>query len=111
MKYGNEPINVNGHTFASKAEARRYKELLIMEQVGAITSLRLQPKYELIPSFRKNGRTFRKTEYIADFEYIEDGKIIVEDVKGFKTEVYKLKKKLFEYKYETLTLREVKARK
>lgn len=108
MKYGNNPIIVNGHPFASKAEARRYEQLLIMEQAGAIKGLRLQPKYELIPKFRKNGKTIRKTEYIADFEYIEDGKTIVEDVKGFATDVYKLKKKLFEYRYPKLTIKEVK---
>lgn len=112
MKYGNHHKTVNGIEFASKAEARRYEELLQMEKVGAIKCLRLQPRYELIPSFKKNGKTYRKTEYIADFEYIdmEDGRTIVEDVKGFKTEIYKLKKKLFEYKYGWLSLREVNAK-
>lgn len=110
MKYKNEPIDVNGHSFASKAEARRYQVLLLMEQAGEIKNLRLQPKYELIPAFKKNGKTFRKTEYIADFEYFQDGRTIVEDVKGFRTDVYKLKRKLFEYKYDHLTLREVKAK-
>ena len=106
--YHSKKTEVDGIVFDSKAEARRYQELSLMAKAGAVKKLRLQPEYELIPTFKKNGRVFRKTVYRADFEYIEDGKIIVEDVKGFKTEVYKLKKKMFEYKYKDLTLREVK---
>ena len=108
MKYGNEKKTVNGHTFDSKAEARRYEQLSLLEKAGVIKNLRLQPEYELIPRFKKGNRTFRKTVYIADFEYVEDGRKIVEDVKGFATDVYKLKKKLFEYRYPDLTIKEVK---
>lgn len=108
MKYGNEKKNIDGHLFASKAEARRYQQLLLMEKAGEISGLRLQPEYELIPSFKKNNKTFRKTVYIADFEYNENGRIVVEDVKGFSTDVYKLKKKLFEYRYPELTIKEIK---
>lgn len=65
-----------------------------------ITGLRLQPEYELIPRYKKDGHTIRRTIYRADFEYrTRDGREIVEDVKGFKTDVYKLKKRLFEYLY------------
>ena len=49
-----------------------------------------------IEACKKNGRTFRKIEYIADFQYIENGKTIVEDVKGIQTDVFKLKHKIFE---------------
>ena len=49
-----------------------------------------------IEACKKNGRTFRKIEYIADFQYIENGKTIVEDVKGMQTDVFKLKHKIFE---------------
>ena len=108
MKYRNEKITIDGHSFASKAESRRYQQLSLLEKAGAIKCLRLQPEYELIPKFKKGNKTFRKTVYIADFEYIENGKKIVEDVKGFATDVYKLKKKLFEYRYPELTIKEVK---
>lgn len=107
-KYGNHEEKIDGRTFASKAEALRYQQLSLLEKEGAIKCLRLQPEYELIPKFKKGGKTYRKTVYIADFEYIEDGRKIVEDVKGFATDVYKLKKKLFEYKYPELTIKEVK---
>ena len=106
-KYKNNKTVVNGHEFDSKKEARRYYKLLAMERAGEIKDLRLQPEYELIPRFKKGNKTYRKTVYIADFEYVEDGMTIVEDVKGFKTPVYKLKKKLFEYKYPQLTIREI----
>ena len=108
MKYGNEKKKIDGHVFSSKAEARRYLQLLLMEKAGEISGLRLQPEYELIPSFKKNNKTYRKTVYIADFEYKENGRIVVEDVKGFSTDVYKLKKKMFEYKYPELTIKEIR---
>lgn len=62
--------------------------------------MQLQPRFILQPRYRKNNKTIRSIEYIADFSYIDNkGKRIVEDVKGIKTEVYKLKKKIFEYRY------------
>ena len=111
MKYGNEKKTVDGHTFDSKAEARRYQELSLMEKTGEIKNLRLQPEYELIPRFKKGNKTHRRTVYIADFEYIENGRTIVEDVKGYATDVYKLKKKMLEYKYPERTIKEVRKKK
>lgn len=61
-----------------------------------------------IEACKKNGRTFRKIEYIADFQYIENGKTIVEDVKGMQTDVFKLKHKIFEKVYTNLELRIIK---
>lgn len=108
MKYHSTKTVIDGIKFDSKSESRRYQELKLLESAGEIHHLTLQPEYVLIPSFKKNGRTFRKTVYRADFAYItNDGKRIVEDVKGFKTDVYKLKKKLFEFTYPDLTIKEV----
>ena len=72
----------------------------------------MDDSYELIPTFKKGNKTYRKTCYIADFCYYDNelGKTIIEDTKGFKTDVYILKKKLFEYQNKDLTIREVKAR-
>ena len=61
-----------------------------------------------IEACKKNGRTFRKIEYIADFQYIENGKTIVEDVKGMQTDVFKLKHKIFEKVYPNLELKIIK---
>ena len=80
-----------------------------MQRAGLIENLELQKVYELQPSFKKRGKTYRKITYIADFTYYDKQRdqVVVEDVKGFKTDVYKLKKKLFEYKYNDLELREI----
>lgn len=96
-KYKNKKTDVDGIIFDSKAEAKRYKELKVMEKAGLIKCLVLQPKFLLQDRFKCRGKMYRKIEYIADFKYIEveTNKTIVEDVKGVETDVFKLKKKLF----------------
>ncbi len=100
-KYKNKKTTVDSITFDSKKEARRYQELKLLEKADVIKNLRLQPKYILQEKYKMSDRTVRAIYYIADFEYFdkEKRKIVVEDVKGIKTDVYKLKKKLFEHKY------------
>ena len=107
-KYKNKEIIVNGIKFQSIAESRRYKELALLEKAGKISNLKLQPRFLLQEGFKKNGKTYRKIEYIADFRYIENDKIVVEDVKGKETEVFKLKHKLFEYHYPQYELKIIK---
>lgn len=108
-KYHSKKVIVDGIEFDSKKEAKRYSELKLLERAGEIKELELQKVFELQPSFKKNGKTYRKTTYKADFYYFDNrtSRYIVEDVKGFKTEIYKLKKKMFEYKYNDLELREL----
>lgn len=91
-KYGN--IRTNG--YASKKEAARANELYVMQHAGLVFNVREQVKYVLIPDNRKaDGTLERGISYIADFVYQnEHGKEIVEDCKGFKTDVYKIKRKL-----------------
>lgn len=108
-KYHNTKTVLDGIKFDSKLEAERYAQLKILERAGAIKGLELQPSFELLPSFRKNGKTWRKTVYKADFRYIlaEGDRIIIEDVKGSTaviTDVFRLKQKLFEYKYPEYTI-------
>ncbi len=107
-KYGNKKVQIDRYVFDSQLEGRRYRELALLERAGEIKNLRLQVPFLLQESFRKNGKTYRKIEYIADFVYEEKGQIIVEDTKGMKTDVFKLKQKLFEYKYPNLTIKEIK---
>lgn len=109
MKYHNKNITIDGIKFDSKKEARRYTELKWLEKAKEITDLKLQVPFELQPKFNKNGKTYRAIQYIADFVYfdIKQDKYIVEDTKGFKTDVYMLKKKIFEYKYPHLTIKEI----
>lgn len=108
-KYHNKKTIIDDITFDSKLEAKRYQELKLMEQNGLIKDLLLQPNYELIPRFKKNSSTFLKSSYRADFSYFDIGlgKTIVEDTKGFKTDIYLLKRKLFEYNYPELEIKEV----
>lgn len=72
-----------------------------MERAGVIRDLRRQVRYELIPAFDVDGKHYRPATYIADFVYtdVKTGKEIVEDVKGCRTDVYRLKSKLFAYRY------------
>ena len=108
-KYGARKTIVDGITFDSKREAIRYQELKLLERAGEIKDLELQPKYILQPKYRKNGKSIREIAYIADFRYFDTrhNKLVVEDVKGVKTEVYRLKKKIAEYVYTELEIKEV----
>lgn len=96
-KYRNVKTVVDNITFDSKKEAHRYGELKLLEKAGEIYGLDLQPQYLLQVGGEKIGI------YKADFRYIDrsviPNKIIVEDCKGIKTPVYKIKKKLMKAIY------------
>nr|UWI38767.1 MAG: Protein of unknown function (DUF1064) [Bacteriophage sp.] len=98
-KYHAKKTTVDGITFDSRREADRYLVLKSMEEDGAIEDLRRQVRYELVPAFDVDGKHYRPVYYVADFVYVEDGKEVVEDVKGMITDVYKLKSKLFARRY------------
>lgn len=101
-KYNSKKTVVDGQTFDSKKEANRYKELRLLEKAGAIKDLRMQVKFTLIPAQRDEatGKVVeRECSYKADFVYEEDGKTVVEDVKGFRTKEYIIKRKLLLYQY------------
>lgn len=104
-KYKNVQTVVDNITFSSKHEANRYQKLKVMQKAGLIADLELQPKYWLIVNDVKICR------YIADFKYVDvektklqdavtgDFVVVVEDAKGVKTPVYRLKKKLMKAIY------------
>lgn len=94
-KYRNKKVIVDGISFDSKKEAARYKELRMLERAGIILNLQLQVPFELIP--KQDGE--RACTYKADFVYEQNGKKVVEDTKGMKTDVYKIKRKLMLYRY------------
>jgi hypothetical protein len=95
-KYRNKKTYVGEIAFDSKKEAARYQELKLLEKAGEIDGLALQQRFEILPKHGRNRAVF----YVADFVYVKDGEMVVEDCKGFRTDVYKLKKKMFEYKYD-----------
>lgn len=122
-KYRNKKYTLDGITFDSRKEARRYAELKAMQQAGIIQDLKLQVKYVLIPIQRefcneiyKSGRKKgcfkqgkiieRECSYIADFQYIENGILVVEDAKGMRTKEYIIKRKLMLKEYG-IRIREV----
>lgn len=71
-KYHNKKVQIDMYVFDSIAESRRYKELALLERAGEIKDLELQPKFLLQEGFKKNGKTYRKIEYVADFMYFQD---------------------------------------
>ena len=100
MKYHAKRTRLDGLTFDSQKEAQRYAELKLLERAGQIHSLRRQVKYEFIPAQKIHGRTVeRACSYIADFVYEENGQTVVEDVKGFRTKDYLIKRKLMLERY------------
>jgi len=106
-KYGAEPTTVDGLRFASKREAARYRVLKLRMQAREIRNLQCQPIFAL-----KTINGVEVAQYVADFEYDEIGPLgwgdwvhVVEDVKGARTDVYKLKKRWFEKQYG-ITIRE-----
>lgn len=70
-KYKNKKTQVDMYIFDSAKEAQRYRELKLLERAKEISNLELQPRFLLQESFKKNGKTYRKIEYVADFKYIE----------------------------------------
>lgn len=109
-KYLNRKVTINGETFDSKKEYKRYCELSLLQRAGAITDLQRQVKFVLIPAqyetyerYSKDGKRLkdgqkcveRECAYIADFVYKENGKTVVEDTKGMRTKDYIIKRKLF----------------
>lgn len=117
---------VDGIEFDSRKEARRYRELLLLQRAGEIQKLRTQEKFVLIPSQYETVETgeyyqlgskrgIPKTKevcvekavvYVADFTYMENGKLVVEDTKGFRTKDYIIKRKLMLKEYG-IKIREV----
>ena len=96
-KYRNQKVEVDGIKFDSKKEAKRWQELKLLEARGFALSLDRQARYTLIPAQKRaDGTIERKVEYVADFKYYDvvSGSYIVEDVKGMKTPLYILKRKL-----------------
>ena len=108
-KYNARQVKADGYTFDSQAEYHRYQELRLMQAAGAISGLRVHPRYVLIEPCVVNGQKLPGRSYEGDFEYVEDGRCVCEDVKGMRTGVYKLKRALFLRRYPSIEHREVEA--
>lgn len=93
-KYGNHRTVVDGIMFDSQREAVRWCELKLLQDAGEITSLSRQVPFVLAEAVVINGRKKPALRYVADFCYYDKGKAVVEDVKGHKTDVYRIKQHL-----------------
>lgn len=100
-KYHNNKINVDGITFDSKDEAKYYEALKDKKAKELIQNFELQPKFVLQESFTKNNKTYKQITYKADFRvYTNEGISYCVDVKGMLTDVFKIKLKLFNKKFD-----------
>lgn len=109
-KYGNIQTIVDGRRFDSLAESQRYLQLRQMQADGVISNLSFQPTFELQPGFvDATGKRHRPIAYRADFRYIEEGKVIIEDVKGRRTQQYVLRMKMLLYHFRDIEFREIAA--
>ena len=107
-KYGNRKTIVDGITFDSAFEAGYYQSLCLLKKANVIKDFELQVKLELQPAFKKDGKRIRAINYIADFKVIEnDDHAYYVDTKGFRTQLYSLKKKMLLFKYPDIDFREV----
>lgn len=108
-KYGNKKITTEDGDFDSKREYKRWCELKLLQKAGEISNLYRQVPFGLLPQQRgKDGKVKEKAvKYVADFSYFtKDGEYVVEDAKGYKTDVYKLKKKMMLY-FHGIEIKEV----
>lgn len=113
-KYHNKHTEQDGYSFDSLAESRRYWELKALERAGEISGLVVHPRFVILPAFERDGVKIRKIEYVGDFQYEDHGTLIVEDVKGgnlkgTRTEAYRIKRKMFLAKYPEYKFVEVTA--
>ena len=108
-KYNNRQVESDGYTFDSIAEYHRYTELKLLQRSKIISDLKVHPVYLLQKGFKtKEGKAVRAIRYEGDFEYIENGIKVVEDVKGVETAVFKLKHKMFVKQYPDIRFEIVK---
>lgn len=99
-KYNAKKVEINGIQWDSKHEARDGAKLMKLASMGIISNLQRQVPFVLQEGYKNNqGKAIRPIKYIADFVYERDGQKYVQDSKGVRTEVYKLKRKLFEKRY------------
>ena len=107
-KYGaRRATAADGTQFPSKAERDRYEELVLLQMAGAISELTCQPRFVLQETFKSRGKTIRSISYVADFSYREPANscLVVEDTKGMRTPVFRLKEKLFLKRYPNIDFR------
>jgi hypothetical protein len=98
--YGKSSRTVDGQLFASGAEAARYRFLKLLESSGIIDDLSTQPRFEIVSGFTDGrGKKHRARHYTADFRYVIDHAIVIEEVKGAATDGFSIRRDLFLRRY------------
>ncbi len=97
---------VDGLAFRSTLEANAYQILRHWQMAGAISELKTQPRFVLQEKFIRDGRTIRQMVYTADFQFVREGRTVVIEAKGFRTQPYMMRRKLFLAKYPEMHLEE-----
>ena len=107
-KYRAKKTVVDGITFDSQREGDYYCELKMLRMAGEVIDFERQVTFELQPKFKHSGKTERAIKYFADFVvHYKDGRTVVVDVKGDKTDVYRIKRKMLLYKHPDMIFEEV----
>lgn len=107
-KYYNRKVVIDGITFDSRKEGNFYCELKMLRMAGEVIDFERQVTFELQPKFKHFGKTERAIKYIADFVvHYKDGRTVVVDVKGDKTAVYRIKRKMLLFKHPDMIFEEV----
>jgi len=108
-KYNARKVELDGHVFDSQAEARRYQALKLLERNGDISNLTVHPRFCIAPAYIYRGERVLSAWYEADFQYYDNG-IVVEDVKGKETALFRLKWKLVRRLYPQYDWRIISAK-
>jgi len=104
-KYNNRRVTLDGITFDSQAEARRYEQLRLLQRAGDISELNVHERIVIVPAELLDGKLERDLFYEADFTYVEHGWRVVEDVKGVQTQLFRLKWRLLRQRWAGLKVR------
>lgn len=108
-KYHSRKVTLDGITFPSQKEANKYAELKLLQMAGEVTKLEMQPEFILQEGYRdSNGKWHRPIKYRADFKVsYRGGRVEVIETKGFRTEAYRMKKKMFLARYPEMNFVEI----
>jgi len=106
-KYHNRKVTHDGIQFDSRREGDYYLELKIRKKAGEILDFELQPEFELVPGYVRNGKKIRPVKYRADFKIIHKNfDVEIVDCKGYATKEYKIKKKMLLFQHPDIKFSE-----
>jgi hypothetical protein len=109
-KVPHRKIDYDGYTFDSTVEFEHYCELVLLQHAGEITDLVVHPSFVLQAGFIYQDKKIQPIKFTADFEYIENGRRVIEDVKSNWTRTftdYSIRRRMFIFQHQDVNYREV----